>query len=109
MSEQSSKAFEHWYNNNFDMELITSPEDVEQAWWVWSSALNLANSWVCAKESSPSLNSRGCMYYVLCANKSTKTVFLAARDSGGQWWGEGQVKLRPDAVDLWQDLPEMPA
>lgn len=33
------KRFELWYNNHFDMEMITGPDDVESAWEIWRAAL----------------------------------------------------------------------
>lgn len=39
-SEQAErKRFELWYNNHYDMELITGPDDVEAAWEIWKAAM----------------------------------------------------------------------
>lgn len=39
-SEQAErKRFELWYNNHYDMELITGPDDVEAAWEIWKAAI----------------------------------------------------------------------
>lgn len=34
------KRFEIWYNDNFDPELISGPDDVEAAWEVWQAAID---------------------------------------------------------------------
>lgn len=34
------KRFELWYNNHYDMELITGPDDVEAAWEIWKAAID---------------------------------------------------------------------
>lgn len=40
-SEQAErKRFELWYNNHYDMELITGPDYVEAAWEIWKAAID---------------------------------------------------------------------
>ena len=63
------KRFELWYNNHYDMELITGPDDVDAAWEVWKAAL-----------ADFPVNAIG---YVELSNEGEPTRFRTGRFGGG--------------------------
>ena len=95
-SEQAErKRFELWFNNHYDMEAITGPDDVEAAWEIWKAAL-----------ADFPANAVG---YVGLSNEGEPTRFRTGRFGGGHPVYLSPISAAMSTTDSTRSIPSRPS